>query len=43
MQESETRFDNIRMPALRILIMFKSVGRSSEMDYTMGREKGPKG
>ena len=43
MQESETRFDNMPMLAFRIPIMFKSVGRCSEMGYTMGREKGLKG
>ena len=31
------------MSAFRITIMFKSVGRCSEMSYTMGHEKGPKG
>ena len=43
MQESETRFNNIPISAFRIPIMFKSVGRCSEMDYTVGREKGLKG
>ena len=43
MQESETRFDNIPMSALRIPIMFKSVGRYSEMGYIMGHKKGLKG
>ena len=36
MQESETRFDNMPMPAFKIPIMFKSVRRYSEMGYTMG-------
>ena len=31
MQQSETRFDNIPMLALKIPIMFKSVGRYSVM------------
>ena len=35
MQESETCFDNIPMPAFRIPIMFRRVGRCSEMSYTM--------
>ena len=44
MQESETRFDNMPMSVFKIPIMFRSVGRRcSEMSYTMGREKGPKG
>ena len=43
MKESETRLDNIPMPTFKIPIMFKSVGRCSEMSYTMGREKGLKG
>ena len=42
MQESETCFDNVSMSAFRIPIMFKSVGRCSEMRYTMGRKEGPK-
>ena len=42
MQESETRFNNMSMLAFRILIMFKSVGRCSEMGYTMGHKEGPK-
>ena len=42
MQESETRFDNVSMPAFRIPIMFKSVGRCNEMRYTMGPNEGPK-
>ena len=42
MQESETRFDNVLMSAFRITIMFRSVGRCSEMGYTMGRKEGPK-
>ena len=36
MEESETRFDNMLMPMFRIPIMFRSVGRCSEMSYTMG-------
>ena len=43
MQESETRFDNMPMSAFRMPIMFKSVGRCSEMGYTMGCEKRSKG
>ena len=43
MDESETRSDNIPMSAFRIPIMFRSVGRCSEMGYTMGCEKGQKG
>ena len=43
MQESKTRFDNMSMPMFRIPIMFRSMGRCSEMSYTMGSEKGPKG
>ena len=43
MKESETRFDNMPMPAFRTPIMFNSVGRFSMMGYTMGREKGSKG
>ena len=39
MQESKTHFDNMSMLVLRILIMFKSVGRCSEMGYAMGCEK----
>ena len=42
MRESETRFYNMPMRVFRIPIMFKSVGRGSEIGYTMGREKGPK-
>ena len=42
MQESEARFDNMSMQAFKIPIMFRSVGRSSEMVYTMGRREGPK-
>ena len=38
MQESETRFNNMPMLTFRILIMFRSVGRCSEMGYTMGRK-----
>ena len=38
MQESETRFDNMSMSKFRILIMFRSVGRSSEMGYTVARK-----
>ena len=43
MHESETCFDNMPMPTFRIPIMFRSMGRYSEMSYTMGREKGTKG
>ena len=43
MEESEAHFDNMLMPALRIPIMFRSVGKFSEMSYTMGCEKGLKG
>ena len=43
MQESESRFDNMPMSAFKIPIMLKSVGRYSEIGYTMGREKGLKG
>ena len=43
MQKSETRFDNMSMPTFIIPIIFRSVGRCSEMSYTMGRKKGPKG
>ena len=35
MQESETHFDNMSMPAFRIPIIFRSVGRRSEMSYTI--------
>ena len=42
MQESETRFNNIPMSAFKIPIIFRSVGRCSEMSYTMGRKEGPK-
>ena len=41
MQESETRFNNMLMLAFRIPILFRSVGRCSEMDYTMGCKEGP--
>ena len=37
MQKSETNFDNMSMLEFRIPIMFRSVGRCSEMGYTMGR------
>ena len=43
MQESETFFDNMLMSAFKIPIIFKSVGRCSEIGYTMGHEKGLKG
>ena len=36
-------FDNMPMLGFRIPIVFRSVGRCSEMGYTMGSEKGPKG
>ena len=39
MQRSETSFDNMPMSAFRVPIMFRSVGRCSEMGDTMGREK----
>ena len=42
MQESETRFDNMPMSGFRIPIVFKSVGRCSEMSYIMGLKEGPK-
>ena len=42
MQESETHFNNMPMSEFKIPIMFRSVGRCSEMGYAMGREKGPK-
>ena len=41
MEESETRIDNMSMAAFRIPIMFRSVGKFSEMGYTMGYKKGP--
>ena len=40
MQESETRFDNVPMPAFRVPIMFRSMGRCSEMGDTMGHKEG---
>ena len=43
MQKSETFFDNMPMPAFKIPIMFRSVGRCGEIGYTMGNEKGLKG
>ena len=43
MQERETRLDKRPMLAFRVSIMFRSVGRYSEMGYTMGHKKGPKG
>ena len=39
MQESETLFNNMPMLEFRICIMFRSVGRCSEMGYTMGRKE----
>ena len=39
MKESETRFDKMSMSTFRIPITFKSVGRYSEIGYTMGCEK----
>ena len=42
MQESETHFDNVPMPTFRVPIMFRSVGRGSEMGDTIGCKKGPK-
>ena len=41
MEENETRFDNMLMPAFSIPFMFRSVGKFNEMGYTMGCEKGP--
>ena len=42
MQESETHFNNMPLSGFRIPIMFRSVGRCSEMGYTMGHKEGPK-
>ena len=42
MQESETRFENMPMPTFRVPIMFRSVGKCSEMGDTMGHKEGPK-
>ena len=42
MQKSETRFENMSMLAFRIRIMFRNVGRCSEMGYTLGHKEGPK-
>ena len=42
MQESETRLDIMLMLAFRLTIMFRSVGRCSEISYTMGSKEGPK-
>ena len=42
MEESETHFENRSMLAFRIPIMFKSMGRYSEMGYTIGCKKVPK-
>ena len=42
MQESETIFDKMPIPTFRIPIMFRSVGRCSEMGYTMGHKEGLK-
>ena len=39
MQGSESRFDNMPMLVFRIPIMFRSVGRCSEICYTMGRKE----
>ena len=39
MLESETCFDNMSMLTFKIPIMFKSVGRCSEMSYTMARKE----
>ena len=39
MQESETHFDYMPMPTFIIPIMFRSVGRCSEMCYSMGRKE----
>ena len=43
MQECETNFDNVPMSTFKILIMFRSVWRCSEMGYTMGCDKSLKG
>ena len=42
MHESETCFNNKLILAFKIPIIFKSVGRCSEMGYTMSRKEGPK-
>ena len=42
MQESETRLKNVSMTAFKVPIMFRSVGRCSEMGSTMGRKEGLK-
>ena len=42
MQKSETYFDNMSMPEFRVPIMFRIMGRCSEMGGTMGCEKRPK-
>ena len=39
MQESETCFDNMLISTFRLPIMFRSVGRCSEMSYTLGRKE----
>ena len=39
MQESENHFDNMPMPSFRIPIIFRRVGRCSEMGYTMGSKE----
>ena len=39
MQESETLFDNVLMSTSIVRIMFRSVGRCSEMGYTIGRKE----
>ena len=39
MKESETYFNNMPMLAFRMPIIFSSVGRCSEMGYTMSRKE----
>ena len=39
MYESETCFNNMQRSTFRIPIMFRSVGRFSEIGYTMGRKE----
>ena len=39
MQESETCFNNMSMPTFRIPIIFRSMGRCSEMGYTMSSKE----
>ena len=42
MQEIETYFKNVSMTSFKVPIMFRSVGRCSEMGSTMGRREGLK-